>query len=213
MTDLPDNVVEAIARSLAESLVRSGEVDASLDPVLLQEEVARKMTEFVGQEVEWTVQVDYKQSLLEEARRFATLGKLNFAIMFYATWLEHWANSMIIWSAQRRGLTEAESVRIVRESSFPSKFSTMWRLCIESPLDQETVATVSNLASERNAFVHYKWRSEPADADSPKIRQVALVAQAEETIARLEALENELIFGGNREKVLPPRGVRPEDES
>src|SRR5204863_7312102 len=104
--------------------------------------------------------IDYRTSLLKEARTQALQARHrdNFALLFYATFFEHWINGIIGTAAKWRGVTDKEMMSILREVPLRGKLTWVVRLLNLPRLKPSHVNKLLDLAEHRNAYVHYKWR-------------------------------------------------------
>jgi hypothetical protein len=191
----------AIYQSVASGLVTQGEIDPEgLTEPEFAAAVQGKLAELLSDGVEFGLTVDHMGSILDEARSFRAAEKTNFAIMFYATWIEHWLNWMYIQRAARRDLQRPDVTLLIRQP-LHQKTGIIWTLMFGQELDAELSQDILAIARWRNTFVHYKWQSED-EPDSPEaVRQAEanIVARAEVVVERLTALEDDLAYSGAKE--------------
>ena len=76
------------------------------------------------------VQYDYQSELINEAQRYEGNGDFNLALMFYATWFEHWLNGMIVAREPMVVLEREEIIRLIRETNLASKTGHIWHLSV-----------------------------------------------------------------------------------
>jgi hypothetical protein len=204
--ELLQELAEGVLPLLLDQAIREGRIDprgkseAELNKEFegyLREQVEEGKEVVSGQaEGEVLVVFDYKTLLLREARRFATEGANEPACLFYATWLEHWLNQMIVTAAGRRGLSREEITQMIRDLSLRAKVSWVFPALSLPRLEQTHQGLAIELSDLRNAFVHYKWQGEPED----RPRQTALaraIERVEETVTYLEDFERREIYGEN----------------
>ena len=187
--------------SIAKDLVGSGRLDPS----------GMSETEFVAHlaaEVQAlrdagafepvTVQISHMESVLKRARASAADGDFNFAVVFYATWVEHWLNSMFAWHAQAVGATDKVIEKLIRELvPFKDKTGSRWRNVFGEPL--EDVGLLREVARIRDEFLHYKWNSLDVDAETRFDRAEErrnYLEKIEAAIGRLCEMEARLRFSG-----------------
>lgn len=103
----------------------------------------------------------YTDDLLEQARDFVRAERWEFAIMFYATWIEHSLNSLFADAFRSTGHSEEETDDFIRANSIWKKTSSAWSSVFGDSvrLSDELVSNIRQVATNRNAFAHYKWRS------------------------------------------------------
>jgi len=197
LDDVTSMVAERAFQSLARSLALNGTIDIggkSVDEVrmLVADWLRDHADNFEIQPV-----ITHENELLEEARRQRDAGKLKFALMFYATWIEHTLNGALHNFAEAQDLERDEYVALVR-LSLREKMGVVWRLITGAEFPSGLRSSVFKIADERNSFVHYKWG--PAPETSPGERasgSKALLELAESIVAELSALVDNLTFGDN----------------
>ncbi|MBP8537135.1 hypothetical protein [Streptomyces sp. MK37H] len=131
-----------------------------------------------------------------------------FAILFYATWLEHWVNNVLMSLSVRSGVPEGAAVALVRSCSFHVKIKDVWTSLKAAPLGKAHIRMMTDLMEFRNGFVHYKWQSRSIsdkDAYDQRVKEVAVSAQNLVTI--LEELEDQLLFSGRRKALRAQLGL------
>jgi hypothetical protein len=69
--------------------------------------------------------------------------------MFYATWIEHWLNDMILCACDRRNLSKENAKQVIRESSLRAKTGSVWNLLFAEDFPEDI----------RKEF--YPWRRSP----------------------------------------------------
>jgi hypothetical protein len=145
--------------------------------------------------------IDHMGELLGEARRYARAGKAQMACLLYATWLEHWLNSLVADLARRRRFHDTEISALLRDVPYKAKPTWLLRLLGFPPLSEKHVRSIVEIGEIRNSFVHYKWRLHDVDSDELKkegerARRVA--EQAEHAIRYLRSVETKYFLGGKK---------------
>lgn len=195
-----DATVEALARSIGEGFIESGDLDPTgmtLDE--LAAAIAAKIKEALNDGSKFHVVIDHQSGLLEQARAFAAAGDHDYAVMFYATWIEHWFNRMIAWRLKALKLDDSESREQLMRMSIPQKTGSGWKLLFGAPLDPDLSKGIRMIAEHRNVFVHYKWKTFDPQEKTPKAllkESGARVALAEKIAVELGALRDKLALGG-----------------
>jgi hypothetical protein len=147
---------------------------------------------------EHSVRIDYKVRLINEAQRYEASGDVELALMFYATWFEHWLNHMYIEREPMVVLDREQIIRLIRETNLPSKTGHIWQLLFGEELPDDIIQTILKVAEARNAFVHYKWTPH-GDEDAGERRELHDLAQrAAAIVTQLDKIEDRLLFGGSR---------------
>lgn len=196
-------LLESIVRSVVDGGVVSGKIDPrGKKPKQLAIEVRDFLLRLKNSKIPLTASTDYRSTLLREARIQLAKGEHEFAFTLYATWLEHWANHLIISFGRRKKLPEKELRSIVRESPFRAKFTWVLSLLGLPRIAENHLRCISSIADYRNSFVHYKWDS---DLDEPTrtrdARLSTLAAQTEKTIRYLAQFENKHLYHGYKRKI------------
>ncbi|WP_275558853.1 hypothetical protein [Streptomyces sp. 5-6(2022)] len=154
------------------------------------------------------VVTDHCDDLLKKAVCAMRADEHWFAILFYATWLEHWVNNVLMSLSVRSGVSEGVAVALVRSCSFHVKIKDVWTSLGAAPLEKSHIRTMADLMEFRNGFVHYKWQSRSIsdkDAYDQRVEEVAVSAQ--NLVATLEKLEDQLLFSGRRKALRAQLGL------
>jgi hypothetical protein len=154
------------------------------------------------------VVTDHCDDLLKKAACAMHADEHRFAILFYATWLEHWVNNVLMSLSVRSGVPEGVAVALVRSCSFHVKIKDVWTSLGAAHLEKAHIRMMTDLMEFRNGFVHYKWQSRSVsdkDAYDQRVEEVAVSAQSLVTI--LEELEDQLLFSGRRKALRAQLGL------
>ncbi|MFI0788630.1 hypothetical protein ACH4Q6_23900 [Streptomyces lydicus] len=154
------------------------------------------------------VVTDHCGDLIEKAEKAVLANEHWFAILFYATWLEHWVNNVLISLSVRSGVPEGVAVALVRSCSFNLKLKDIWTSLGATPIEKVHMRAMTELMEFRNGFVHYKWQSrsiaEKAAYDQ-RVEEVAKSGQA--LVTTLEDLEDQLLFSGRLKSLRSQLGL------
>jgi hypothetical protein len=157
-----------------------------------------------------TFQLDHEGTLASEAARHHAAGHPDISILLHATRVEHWLNQMIIWALDRRGFDDKFRRTVIREASLRAKIGWLWQLLFEQPLSDDLARRITNLAESRNAFVHYKWQGDDfARVERRREDNASLSATADQLLADLRALEDDIVFAGKRGVLAAALGLEP----
>ncbi|MFE5837188.1 hypothetical protein [Arthrobacter sp. NPDC056493] len=199
MEDIDGDVLaKSLIDSLAASLVAEGRIDPrGMTEAEFQLALTTELREIIADGVEFRLIPDHQDSLLKQARAFAEASDIDFAIMFYATWIEHWLNWMYIWQAEQSDLEHSDAMSLIKQPMH-HKAGIIWSLTFGQGLDADLLRGIRDVANWRNAFVHYKWLpdEEEDSLTQKKDRARQRLATAEAIVARLTALRNELALRG-----------------
>jgi len=195
-----DTVEALVAERVFQSLARNLVVEGTIDPAGKSPEEVRKLVAAYVRaniDIEFQLTIDHQQELLDEAERQRDEGRTNYALIFYATWMEHALNGALSTFGARIELSELDYLSLVR-LSLREKMGAVWFLVtgVQFPADLRSRAL--RLADARNRFVHYKWQAaseEPLELG--EAREAALMELAEGVVRDLTTFSKKLIFGDN----------------
>src|SRR6476659_8838632 len=144
-------------------------------------------------------QYDYQSELINEARRYESMGDFDLALMFYATWFEHWLNGMFVAREPMVALEREEIIRLIRETDLASKTGHIWQLLFGEKLPGDVVETILTVAEARDAFVHYKSTPYPSEVEerTEKRELRNLTQRAAAAVTQLGAIEDRIAFAGS----------------
>lgn len=207
-TESPDEEIsdaemgEMFFKAWGADLVESGEIDPK---GLTQEEfdiaIRNNIRETfkLNPDHKFMIRIDHKASLLNQARDFHKDGKYEFSIVFYAIWIEHFINWMLISKMNRLDIHASNHADVLRQP-FQQKIGIVWKLLFgNETLDEQLVKDILKIAEMRNSFVHYKWNNvdpnliDPNDMNS---ESRDLITLAESTVSSLNSFHSEKVFGG-----------------
>jgi hypothetical protein len=144
--------------------------------------------------------IDFKGDLLTRARSFKRSGKEHEAILYYATWFEHWINGILLRGL--RSLDERERCQMIRDVGLRGKFSWMPAFIHGKRFPQKHINAVLKICDLRNEFVHYKYKMVDADDDSDESRFKEAHKMAESAIRYFLKFEERHFFKGAARGVL-----------
>jgi hypothetical protein len=105
---------------------------------------------------------DHRITLLKNAEFFLIKKDFELANLFYATYFEHVANSIIDTSCANNNLKIDTKKEIIRSTSIISKYSWLLELFKLPKFKLEHLQVIRKVCDDRNAFVHYKWVEDPS---------------------------------------------------
>ena len=101
--------------------------------------------------------LNYTDALLNEALDAVEHENALIAIIFYATWCEHWINGVITTLARRQGQSDAAIKKLIRKHNLFEKYTKVLDDLGIPRFDESIRDTLLTLAKQRNDFIHYKW--------------------------------------------------------
>ena len=195
MSSLERRVGRWAFREVKLDLIRRGDIDPTgLSAIELDRSVANYIRKHVGN-LEFHVAMDYMGDLRKTAKKFAIAKHPEFAVMMYATWVEHWFNQAIVSSIAKRNLSQDEQVEIVRNTQFKAKMHLLPLLCDGPLFSKRHRNKLVAVTEARNSFVHYKWKTKHIDTPKEDIFTPAL-KDIEGTIEYLRRYEKRFIYKG-----------------
>ncbi|MER0447278.1 hypothetical protein ABR738_22470 [Streptomyces sp. Edi4] len=210
-------VWEAVTWSAVENAVMFDEVDLdtlSADEVIIEaislhldhfdidpdEELSESKRAGKASQVQWSG--NHERELKNQGDKFLDEGKHEFAILFYATWIEHWLNRIILLRATGKGTHPELATALIRSSRIELKMGRIWTSLDNPRFPKELARQITRVMESRNAFVHYKWPSEDEETHRESINRTKLEAQrAQQTVVELIELEDSIFYKGRSEEI------------
>jgi hypothetical protein len=138
--------------------------------------------------------LDFQRRLLASARQLALRPHPIEAVILYATWMEHWLNSLLLTTMLQRFMSEPHALQLIRQANIQTKLAGLWSLVELPPLPEMHVKRIEFLAEVRNEHVHYKWKGQDPDVlYGPMARLSLAVAEIDRTVQDLVAFEINLL--------------------
>lgn len=192
-----DRISIALIRCLIIQAARDGELQlVGRSDVDLRKGIDELIRELVNSE--WTIaaQLGHESKLVRAAHRFVADGEPDLAVVMFATAVEHLLNGMLEVGLKRRGQELDQSTE---KASLAYKLTTRWRDLFGLDFPGNLRLEILQLADTRNNFVHYKWPSLSELEHSTRGEAIGrIAAKAPTLLAALDALENSLVFAGER---------------
>jgi hypothetical protein len=138
-------------------------------------------------------------ALLTEARRFAGLGKQEIALLFYATWFEHWINGLMDRKAHQLKLSTEALKLLLRQTGFEAKLVCFPALAKLPRIREQHRKAVLRCAQLRNSFVHYKFSVGTRDDEEDRYK--GAISAAEKAVKYLMRFEQRHIFKGAKHRL------------
>lgn len=178
-----------------ESLLANGHIDpdGKTDEQVMSEvrETARKWLS--QRPVMWSI--DFRQDLLNRARSYKRKRRNHEAILYYATWFEHWINNILLRGLQT--LDEREARQMIRDVNLRAKFTWLLALVHERRIPQRHINTIVHVSDLRNEFVHYKFRKLDIDNDDDFRKLKSAHHSAEKSVRYLQRFEEQHFLKGS----------------
>lgn len=197
--DLMLKVCRGFAECCFQDAIRTGAVDPrgksepELNIELLRYTLDHLDAMKAAGDISWVIV--HTKELLREARRFRRKQENGFAVLFYATWCEHWLNSLIQTGCDQKALSTGCVEQIIRDASFRAKATWVIQLLGFPPIPSDQLGLISQLQNLRNGFVHYKFKAQGEEAMKQHKSQLATAVEgAEDLVRKLMHYEDVYVF-------------------
>lgn len=165
-TEEGKDLANGVVNSFIKSVISYGVVDIEgLSDEEAREKIYDYLMDFISTEQEVNIVVDYKDSLLEEARRFVCDNKTNLALVTYATWWEHWINGVLESMLYRKEIIGKEFKSIITSLNNQAKTSWFLKLIELPPFEKDHLNVMNMLSEKRNGFIHYKYPIDTGESE------------------------------------------------
>jgi hypothetical protein len=188
-------------------LVEQGSIDpAGKTEDELRDEILRLLLSLRAKRRPLRIVSDYRSTLLRLARSFVREKRYpdEIALMFYATWFEHWINGLFESRARGCGFTRKAMVARMRWEKLKDKYQKFPASIKLPSIAAAHVKTVVRCSEIRNDFVHYKFAGSAdslrsIERNERKIRKV--IAQSEKAVRYLSRYERIHLFKGAKSRM------------
>jgi len=177
-----DQIGRQVIASLYEALIADGHIHPegkSEDQIIAE---VRKAARKWSNRRPMLVGVDFRSDLLTQARRLRRRGKLHEAILYYATWFEHWINRVL--TRNLRSLNDREARQMLRDVSLRGKFTWLLGLVHGKQIPERHIRAILRVSDVRNEFVHYKYKLVDVDAWTDEDEPLRLQQQKAQAAVR-----------------------------
>ena len=193
-------------KSMLENLVRHGHIDPRGKS---KEELQKEVRKYIEQSsrmrnIRVLSTIDHTSTLLEHARAFRRSGEYEASCLFFAVWLGHWFNQMILIAGKKKRLTDSEITQIIKETPFRGKSTWLFKILDLRPINARHLKRIQQTTESRNAYVHYKWKAFDVDdvSETNEWENLKkLIHDLEKTVKYLHNWENQQIFHGRKSAI------------
>jgi hypothetical protein len=201
----PIEIDPKLAHTIFEAVTRDAFVSGHLteDDLRDRDTVIAKVLELVKNSGVG-ITVDHRQTILESAFSYQRSAQDSFSLVFYAMFFEHTINFLIHTALARKELSKKTANLVIRSANLDAKFSWLIELLELPSFSDKHRKVVLSVANERNAFVHYKWDTEPHEfsvSEKKKHRLKELLAAARKTVTYLKSYETKCLYNKRKHEV------------
>jgi hypothetical protein len=132
---------------------------------------------------------DYREEMLTQAAKYWAADQYELSYVLYATFFEHSINFIIINRIARK-LPPGSKIELIRALALPAKFGWLLELA-ELPLfSYKHRVQILQIAERRNAFIHFKWPTQPIFVEESKASQHERAAERQRILAAVKYMKS-----------------------
>jgi len=161
-----------------------------------QDELWKKIKQ-LNEEREYLAVIEYKDNLISNARKFYKSGEVDNAKFLYATLFEHTMNEIINESCIRKNIIKKEINTIIRAVNLEGKLTWLTRLLEIPQVSIKHKKIIMKLASDRNAYIHYKYNPESND-EIEDYKEKEEIAQIEKTVIYFKKYSSRILYNNQK---------------
>lgn len=181
---------EAFAIGIVQEAIRSGYLDAKrTDHVGMVNYVTKYMKGRRRKRTPFFTVIDHRDTILKEARLFSNSHKSELALLLYATWIEHFVNSLVEGAARKKKLPIHQVSDLIRDTPIRAKLSWLLHLLGLPPIPHSRQQYIEQIMQTRNSFVHYKWKFKNLDDNSDDAQLKKIIGPTERIVSYLKHYE------------------------
>jgi hypothetical protein len=185
-----------LVRCIVESLIEQGDIDPRNKTT---EQIFQELRTFAANnKVEWKSIIDHTPDWLKKARAAYKEEDLSFAVVAYATWLEHQINRLVDSFGKRQAIPHKLVEGLIRHTGTVEKYIWLHIALGCKPPKEVRLNRIRRLIEARNQYVHYKWKPEPENEDESLI---GVIKNAEKVVEELRAFNNYHFFHGQKKQI------------
>ena len=149
------------------------------------------------------VTIDHRDDITTQADYFVQNKKYEYAKVFYAMYFEHTLNGLIENECYKRKFDDKTRLDIIRSVDIYGKLTWLPKLLGYKVFHLNHLKTIKNLADERNAFVHYKWNTQPEDTNETDNEKELKenFKKIKAAVKYMKRYEAEILYDGSKAKI------------
>ncbi len=187
-----DSLSRTVFKSAVYSLLNDGilTIDDVNDKATLSKKLLLNL-----KKIRFEIVVDHADNLLETAKSFKNNGDINKAKLFYATFIEHELNKIIVHVCERKNLDRKTINEIIKSINIIGKLTWFPTLLGIPKITDKHKKVVLKMSDERNAYIHYKHNpSKESESVSEREKGHIEVEQIIKTISYFRQYSSRIIF-------------------
>lgn len=151
-----------------------------------------------GEDPDVDMVIDHRETILKDARKFASNGKHKYAQVFYALYFEHEVNALVTQLMIRKEFSR-KTILAITKHSLSDKLTWIMEILGVNPPRKEFLNFIKPLSDDRNAFIHYKWLGKNINADPDKKPDYAAI---DRQVTYFKSYASNIIYSGKKGVVL-----------
>lgn len=179
---------QEIIQAIFKNALRYGEVNIQSKDII--QDFMSYIEKLRKHNVAWDVVIDHTENILKYARYFNRLHLHELSCLLYATWFEHWINSIVETALVRKNISRVEIIKILREVNIRDKISWLFKILGLKSISQKQRNKIIRIMDLRNNFVHYKWV--PKNIDEEENNEKKALKGIDNTVRYLHGYDKRL---------------------
>src|SRR5215472_16797378 len=197
-------LAQALVENIFRALIEDGEIEIrNKSTGEIVEEYLGKIDDIIRGEHGLNYIGDHTETLLDRAQAEAEAEHYNLAITFYAIWIEHFINGVLIRALERAGHDRKVGSQLIRELRLATKATALWAIAGLPAIPDTCLKLLDKIVEFRNAFIHYKWPSHDEPLDERQTMQLKdTVAQAPSLVSDLLSIQSQAFWNGREQELI-----------
>ncbi len=196
---ISNRLSKAVFESVVKTLIKDGSL--SIEDFNDEEKFKKKLFD-INKKTEWAIVIDHSDNLISTAKQFADKGDFDKAKLFYATFIEHEINKIIIDTCNKKKIDKKTANEIIRSTNMIAKLTWLPEILDIPKVNDNHRKVILKLSDDRNAFVHYKHNSLPDDIEiNQKEKQATEIEDIKKTIIYFRKYSSRVLFKNGKTKV------------
>lgn len=198
-----DKEEEKILNSVVESLVHSmlAKGDISEEDLSDREHLLKKLKNLT-KNAKFAFVIDHRESILNTANEFFKNEKYDFSIIFFAMYFEHSINHIISHDLEKKKISKKTKMELIKSVNIYGKFTWLLEVLGLPKFNLKHITIINKAASERNAFIHYKWNPDPdIERNNEEQTNISLVNELRKSVTYFKKYESRVLYENKKGKL------------